>query len=163
MSNGGVICIDGAVESGWAAWTAAFWEAKLPPGVVGVVIPTKNAQWKERVSECAWKLAGIVSNLKPTQIYLEYPAYFADRGEGAAGSGALVKLAFAVGAIFQEVRRLGAVVDLVPVAEWKGQLNKEVIKHRIQKRLGTDVCERLGIKTHAWDAVGIGLYKQGRL
>lgn len=55
-----------------------------------------------------------------------------------------------------------AEIDLVPPSTWKGQLPKSVAERRIRKLLGEKTCHRLGIHTHAWDAVGIGLWARGR-
>lgn len=51
---------------------------------------------------------------------------------------------------------------LVPVGRWKGQLPKRVVQERIEQRLGKTLCSALAIESHAWDAVGIGLWAVGR-
>ncbi len=53
-------------------------------------------------------------------------------------------------------------IDLIPPSKWKGQMPKDVVQRRIEKKLGKAYCRRLEIKTHAWDAVGIGLFSLGR-
>jgi hypothetical protein len=55
-----------------------------------------------------------------------------------------------------------ALVELIPPSEWKGQLPKRIVEQRINKRLTLPVVKQLGIKTHAYDAVGIGLWALGR-
>lgn len=55
-----------------------------------------------------------------------------------------------------------ALVELVPPSEWKGQLPKHIVEARICKRLGRERVQQLGIRTHAFDAVGIGMWALGR-
>lgn len=55
------------------------------------------------------------------------------------------------------------VIQPIRVRDWKGQLPKSVVIDRIEAHLGTATCNRLNIQSHAWDAVGIGLWAQGKL
>lgn len=48
----------------------------------------------------------------------------------------------------------------VPVHAWKGQLPKRVVEERLAKKLGTFFTR--DIKSHAWDAIGIGLWALGK-
>jgi hypothetical protein len=89
-------------------------------------------------------------------VAIEMPAY----QEGATRqmgwkTGDLQKLTLLVGYLCAD--DWGA-VTLVTPREWKGQLPKAVVEQRIVRTLGADRCAALGVKTHAWDAVGIGLY-----
>jgi hypothetical protein len=52
--------------------------------------------------------------------------------------------------------------QFVKPSEWKGQLPKSVVERRLTQRLGAKTCRRLGIRTHAWDAVGIGMWARGQ-
>jgi hypothetical protein len=76
--------------------------------------------------------------------------------------GDLQKLTYLVGCIghmtyMLTTKNTGSMFEPVPVSQWKGQLPKAVVESRIRDSLGATACNRLGIKTHAWDAVGIGL------
>lgn len=95
------------------------------------------------------------------EVHIEYPAFFG----GASGSmvarrGDLVKLAWIVGMITEKAIQHYWTPILVPVNDWKGQLPKEVVVERIKEDYPE--VENFNVKSHAWDAVGIGLYALGR-
>lgn len=97
---------------------------------------------------------------KVNEVCIEYPAYFdTTSGNMIAKRGDLTKLTFLVGVLTKTVQSLKIKVTLVPVNTWKGQLPKEVVKRRILKKLGENQCRNL--KSHDWDAVGLGLYGLG--
>lgn len=81
--------------------------------------------------------------------------------------GDLQKLTFLTGVLARAVTRhtnhdiQQATFEPVPVSQWKGQLPKDVVQRRIEKELGLPNTRNLDIKTHAWDAVGIGLWRLG--
>lgn len=100
-------------------------------------------------------------------IYIEWPSFFGGsaRGYASAARDDIVKLSIATGYIIAWLEkcrggRPGEIIP-VPVRNWKGQLPKDVVIQRIKKLLGTAACYRLGVKTHAYDAIGIGLYAKG--
>jgi hypothetical protein len=51
---------------------------------------------------------------------------------------------------------------LVKPSQWKGQLPKTIVIDRLRRKLGRKQCDDLGIEKDAWDAVGIGMWAQGR-
>jgi len=77
-------------------------------------------------------------------------------------SGDLQRTLVLVGMLAHWARTQDSIVELVPPSEWKGQLPKRIVEQRINKRLGLPLVRQLGIKTHAYDAVGIGLWALGR-
>jgi hypothetical protein len=92
---------------------------------------------------------------------MEFPAY----QEGASRqmgwkTGDLQKLTYLVGAIAHGVPWCR--LTLVMPRDWKGQLPKEVVMNRLIRDLGAETCQRLEVKTHAWDALGIGQHILGR-
>lgn len=96
-------------------------------------------------------------------VYVEWPTFF-DSGVGhaVARRGDLGKLTFGAGYICGALGEcFGCQTVPVTVNEWKGQLPKAVVTERIKHLLGKNKCQRLGITSHAWDAVGIGLYAKG--
>jgi hypothetical protein len=114
--------------------------------------------WEERAIMYASSIRSLSIHHKVDRIACEYPAFF----ESAAGTmvakkGDLLKLTSLVGLMWGVVYPLPFL--LVPVNQWKGQLPKEVVNRRITAKLGEKACA--GIKSHAWDAVGIGLYVNG--
>ena len=57
----------------------------------------------------------------------------------------------------------------ITTSGWKGQLPKDIAAKRVEKILGAGRCRKLGLPeikrradTHAWDAVGIGLWALDR-
>lgn len=80
----------------------------------------------------------------------------------AAQAGSVYKLAFLVGYIAHAFDFECEVIVTTPM-EWKGQLPKDVIQRRVISRLGAAKCIGLNIRSHAWDAVGLGLWALGRL
>lgn len=150
------LAIDPGLQgTGWAVFYGVH------PMRCGVIRVRKPVDFHARSSEIARELAEIAVESYIGQVYIEYPSFFdSARGHMVARRGDLLKLCYLVGVISG---RLGpTATELVPVAQWKGQLPKEVVESRIRKTLGNSIVKRLGIRTHAWDAVGIGLYKHGR-
>ena len=84
-------------------------------------------------------------------FYIEYPMVMSQQ---IALSGNLTKLAWGVGVICGALLPLK--MTLVEVKKWKGQLPKEIVAKRIDKRL-----PGLNIESHAYDAIGIGLFMKG--
>ncbi len=151
------ITIDpGTSGCGWARWDS-LWNLLD----YGIFIP---ATWKgkdindlqlwqykaEQVSEEMVRQCGT----KVTEIYIEYPSVFG--GGVAAQSGAVVKLACLVGMILG--KSPANLQWLIPVQEWKGQMSKAMVEKRVKRILPN--CKAT---SHAIDAIGIGLYKQGKL
>jgi hypothetical protein len=161
-----MMSIDSGVEGGWAAWdiTTPEKKAKLcPPLRWGQILPSEEMPWALRVDDFCNQLQSVVAHLCEVpgtlvaQYLVEFPAYFeSEGGRGAAVQGSLVKLAYAVGAIGRTCYQMCGKLELVEVNKWKGQLDKPQVIHRIKRRLPRFEC-----KGHAWDAVGIGLWKKG--
>lgn len=160
-----ILAVDGALEVGWALWDSGSWKAGENPCQVGVIVPRSRPNWRTRGEDMFGDFASTIGQFEPgpgSTAFLELPAFFESGGGASARTGSLVKLSMAVGGIWRTLDILGFNVEFVPVQEWKGQTKKEHTIRRVKKRLGEDMCSRLGITSHAWDAVGIGLYKQGR-
>jgi hypothetical protein len=124
------------------------------------VINIRNGDWDSRAIDIACEIYAIACELEVRKIYCEYPAYFdSAAGQMVAKRGDLLKLTFLVGCLkgISHPMRF----SLLPVNTWKGQLPKEVVKKRIQRILGDDLCKRL--KSHDVDACGMGLFLQGHM
>lgn len=158
MSSARILTIDpGLYSTGWAEWTDEFklldvglWEGK-------------SEVWENKAQDIIYCL---VKHLRLqniiTTVYCEYPKIFNTPGGLQIGlSGSIEKLTFLVGAIGGVCFHKGLRFKLVEVNQWKGQLPKEIVKKRIQRVLGMSKTKRF--KKDIWDAVGIGLYKAGRL
>lgn len=94
-------------------------------------------------------------------IYCEEPTFMESyKGKVAARKGDLLTLNLSAAMIMAAAFHYNVQFELVPISKWKGTLPKEVVFERIRKIMGDKVTN---VKSHALDAVGIGLYVQGRL
>lgn len=137
--------------TGWAA----FRGGKLV--AAGVLFCNSPAPFQERAFVLARAVRDRSALYYSSRVVCEYPKFFGSAGgHMVAASGDLLKLTFLVGAIG------GACIPLpfipIGVNDWKGQLPKEVVEERINRRYGIPKMRDLGVKSHAYDAVGIGLY-----
>lgn len=173
-----LLAIDPGINgTGWALWRG---NAKRPtaPDEVGVLRKRFESFdlasfWltselkkilRERRLICPVHLTRTCGCVRDTSciVVCEFPEF----QTGAARSmgwmkGDLQKLTFLVGAIGQMAHDAGCQFEPVPVSHWKGQLPKDIVTDRIIRLIGGIKCSQLGIKTHAWDATGIGLWRRG--
>lgn len=120
---------------------------------------TKMKTIEERSIDLACQLNEKCSNFEVLKLIIEYPAVF----RGASGymvamRGDIVKLSFLVGMICGYINC--EKFELLPVAKWKGQLPKSVCIRRIEKILPLKGEGK--VSTHAYDAIGMGLFLIGR-
>ena len=128
----------------WKLWKHGVFEANLP-------------YWELKCNNIIVELMNTVRYFNVSQAYIEIPAFHqSPGGMTVARSGSLVKLTLLVGRIQQVLSAIE--VYPVTVQEWKGQLPKAVVIERIKK-----IIPNCKATTHDWDAIGIGLYKSGRL
>ena len=158
-----LISIDpGLGGTGWALWTGS-----KTPDAVGIVRDTARDEiLSVRCWEMKEKLFKALSSADrgwwrtSSFVYIEMPQHMGGRKGIAAQAGSVYVLTFLVG--YLAARLHPATVITVNPMEWKGQLPKDVVQRRIERTLGLKKCKDLNIKTHAWDAVGIGLFALGR-
>lgn len=121
--------------------------------------------WERKAFEIADEfLRRYVEPFKAHTIVLEKPAFMAGAGGTmVARSGDLVKLCLLTGMLVQAARQKETEIRLVLPTQWKGQLPKDVTKRRVIEALGYE-NQTMSAKhsDHAFDAVGIGLWVQGR-
>lgn len=154
-----------SIDPGLGGTGWAYWGDRSAPAVVGIVRDTaRDDLLSVRCHELCDKLWTAIPSRRFRSIVIELPQHMASAAGIAAQAGAVYKLAFLVGAmsLFFTISTYGTVYVVNP-ADWKGQLPKNIVQQRIQARLGMRVCQRLNIRSHAWDAVGIGLWAVGRL
>jgi hypothetical protein len=157
-----VLTVDPGVESGWAVWSARDWGKCVPPSETGVVVPKTTLQWEDRIDAAIKQYEKEFRWYQFELVIIERPHFMeGERGNTAARADALVKLAIFYGMLRQLYRGNGVPVVPARVIVWKGQLKKDIVNARIEKRLGKTACK--GFETHAWDAVGIGLWAKGYL
>lgn len=151
-----MISIDpGLNGTGWAIWKKGNFL------VTGIICPPKKYEWFDRARMITRDLSILVNDNGIENMHIEYPAYFGSvGGRMVAGGGGLVKLAFLTGMICGRAVDLDLKINLVEVNKWKGQLPKKIVEARIKKILGKRTTK--DFKTHIYDAVGIGLWAQGR-
>jgi hypothetical protein len=98
----------------------------------------------------------LVSYVDLLTVVIEFPEFQASASRMMGWkTGSLQRLTFLVGVLvgmFPATWR----IQLVTPSQWKGQLPKAVVEHRMARDYGAATIRRLGIKTHAWDALGIG-------
>jgi Holliday junction resolvasome RuvABC endonuclease subunit len=78
-------------------------------------------------------------------------------------TGDLQRLTFLCGSIYTALAQEDgdAFTTMVRTSEWKGNLSKEQTIRRLQRTLGR-ALEPHDVQTHAWDALGIAMWKAGR-
>lgn len=124
--------------------------------------------------ECGWAkaLAGgpisscrtmvIPAFMSADTVVIEHPRVFKREAKGDVED--LILVAGIMGGLLADEGRL---VEYVYPVVWKGSVPKKIMLDRIHSRLRPDELERIpdiGAKTHnVSDAVGIGLWKVGRL
>lgn len=159
-----VLSIDPGIDWGYAVWNSHgthFFKLESPIKS-GVLWASKTiTNWHEKLDVACRQFDTLLKDLiHPLErVIIEEPAYFQSAGGGvAARRGDLVKLALVTGAFAGIANcKYMAVIELVPVTTWKGQLPKEVVIKRIREKLP----KIKGVTSHAWDAVGIGLHAKG--
>lgn len=118
--------------------------------------------WEDKARDILLKFSSLLRFHDVDDLVIEYPSFMGGTGgHMVASSGDLVKLAVLTGMITGSAILQGVAVEPVPVGNWKGQLPKAVCVNRIKKIL--PAWALLGkLSDHAWDAIGIGLWKLGK-
>jgi hypothetical protein len=157
----------GLTGTGWA-----FWRTPERPCAVGVFKAGGKAEWYIRAQILADQIEALCFSHEKlgewTSIVAEFTEYHvAATSNMGWRTGDLQRLTFLCGVFAGRVHPR----KFLPVTTsgWKGQLPKDVAAKRVEKIIGQKVCHRLGLPeikrrsdTHAWDAVGIGLWALGR-
>jgi hypothetical protein len=122
-----------------------------------------HLDWQSVAASLAWKLDNLVSTYgMHCGVVCEWPRYFTGAvGQAATAKGDIHKLSYLIGQFGLVCKMHYINMQLVPVNDWKGQLPKATIERRILRVIGAEHCKSLGLKDHAFDAVGIGMYAKG--
>lgn len=144
-----IVTVDpGSNGTGYAIWNK---EWKL---ITWGIVMSKSKEWDTKMRDIGRELRAIVIRYKVREGHIEEPKKFGGTtGNMVADRGDLVKLSIFVGYLDGY---LGIKMNRVRIIDWKGTLPKEVIEKRVKR-----VFPKLDIKSHAVDAVGIGLYLRG--
>jgi Holliday junction resolvasome RuvABC endonuclease subunit len=155
-----VMSIDpGIGGTGVAVWDLELWKTpKVNPLATYVLTPTGQKIWTADMYELFEMFDELLDKHNPAQLWCEYPQYFLGN-HSATTEGNIYKLSSVVGMYMGMIKSRGGILAPVYVNEWKGQMSKDATIVRIKKRLPN--IDLLNVKSHAWDAVGIGLYAQG--
>ncbi len=160
--------------TGFAVWRESDFICPIPskpepPVKVGIITPPNSLREEDfviRGNSIARQFGDLLQDFIPHVVYVEFPVFFDDAG-GHMGmkTGDVPKLIYLVGVISEVCRARGAKFYPIPVPDWKGQMPKDMVIKRIHKELGGGnrtegelICRKLDVKSHSYDAVGIGLY-----
>ncbi len=151
-----MLSVDPGIHTGYALW----YKQKLEK--VGT-LNFKGILWEDKAYSVLKQFDFLLRTTATdvTEVVIEFPGYMhGTGGHMVATSGDLVKLAVMTGMLMSCAKLYGARVVAVPVNQWKGQLPKDVCKARVLRKMPGMGMEKLS--DHAWDAIGIGLWKLGR-
>lgn len=160
----------GTGGTGWALWNDAHkHRPDEEPDQVGVFTPIRDQPWLLQMHSVAMEIERVFRYVRGksasqpiSQLLIEWPRFMeSEGGQKSATSGALVKLAAVCGAICTVAMSQGVPVLLVEVNDWKGQMSKTAVEHRVKKRLGDKWCRENLRGEHMFHAVGIGLHWKG--
>ena len=155
---GRMVSIDpGLGGTGWASWAGSM------------LLGCESIEGCERAGGAVSRLTFMELAIRrrivlidaPAKVVIEMPTMMGStsRGMAAMHTGELLWLSVLVGSIRSEAMAHKCEVQLVTPTAWKGQLSKAMVSRRIAKILPQNAKQIVG---HAWDAVGIGLWAQGR-
>lgn len=157
--------IDPGVQgTGWSSWVGNV------PVAAGILETAASESWEERLYvvvkglQAAYEALVEASKDPHPEIVCELMEFYGT-GSGSApwATGDLQRILVLSGWFCGRVRARPSNVVFVRPSEWKGQLPKRVVNMRIVKLLGSELCDHLKVRTHAWDAIGIGLWRLGQL
>ena len=104
------------------------------------------------------KLEDIVMHFDNIEdILLEFPTYMPGR-QVASSTDATIKMAYIVGMMDHMLHRNYGPVTVVIPTKWKGTMSKALVDRRVRKRILVPPT----VKSHAIDAIGIGLWHLGQ-
>lgn len=156
-----VLTVDaGIVGTGWCFWE----DIAGKPNAYGVINPPSK-QWQEKAHLIAEEIDIVCGMYQVHSVVIEFPSVWnTAKSEASAHKGDLFKLTYLIGLIAGIVQKRTMQYNpdieiplLVFPYQWKGQLNKDIVIERIQKKLG------IAVFSHDADAIGMGLGLTGRL
>jgi len=108
----------------------------------------------------------IVSKFEPVLVVIEDVGLWGNdaRSNASAQRGDTFTLAMLVGMYIRVCYQWGASVTLLRPIDWKGNMNKDIVKERVKRRNCMSYEDFHGAKAeHVYDSVGIGLSVMGIL
>lgn len=163
-----VLAIDtGVAECGIALFEGVDRRPSRPPvPTVAAVVRSGAGRGQDWTAHAERIVLEVASYLRPESravLVPEWPEFRPGSavGHAAASGGAVFKLAFLCGMYQTQSRVEGGRCVLAPVSTWKGNLPKDLVTKRLKRAVGAEDSEGTPIASHAWDAVGIGLWYLG--
>ena len=156
--------------TGVAYWEEEDWKELCCPAATEILKPRSGATpWQERSQMLVSELVSGCKGWNVTKIWCEWVLPHGGAGGHAAlQRGDIFKLAYFIGSLASQFYPRPFL--LVTSNQWKGQMPKATVKHRITELLPleglTDVMVSAFTETrmdHDWDAVGLGLWAKGYL
>lgn len=153
-------------DVGLAVWPIKDWKKLVMPILIADIKSTPSDDWTDKLDDICNSLNSVLAGLGIgmrgsgcTRIYCETPAFFnSSHGRQVAEKGDLVKLSASFGTIAALSWYFNCSLIPISVQEWKGQLDKKIVKERVLDLL-PDIGK--GCSSHIYDALGIGLYSKG--
>jgi hypothetical protein len=156
-----------SVDPGLTGTGVVYWTSGVPIKVKVLISPRKEPDEFEG-DMTIYRSGWIAQHIREDSPFVVGPAttLVIEMPEFQAGAtrimgwktGDLQKLTLLVGVISGRLHRMVRDVRLVFPSQWKGQLPKDVVERRLTEHFGVPKVRALGVKTHAWDALGIGLF-----
>lgn len=156
--------------TGWAAWTPTIQQNRMPIKSGSISALSLQEEWQDRARCIAQELQRMVEMYQVRKIFLELPRYM-EGGVGitAARRGDLIKLAITTGIIIGYCCRSRSpyavdqcAIAFIEIPDWKGNLEKKMCNDRCRKIMDQYDFISATDTSHEWDAIGMGLYIQGR-
>lgn len=163
-----ILSIDsGSSGLGYAVWNYDTFKNLEVPLKYGIFIPDAD-EWYDRIEQGVAFINSVCCGYGHgtygrgcIRFYVEIPTFRdTPQGHAVARRGDYTKLSMSAGAMCGLASNHCAQFIPVTPSEWKGQLPKKVVELRIRKKL-KDHPSIQKAKSHAWDAIGIGLYAKG--
>lgn len=148
---------------GIVIWDDDLWGESYP--ITSYVLDPNiyKSDWVYICADMHKELSKIFNTFNVKKVYCEFPQYFgSDIGHAATSDGKIYKLSCFVGMVMGTIFEIGGTFNPVYVTDWKGQMTKEAVIKRIKRKMPQWETYVPNMKSHAWDAFGIGLHIQGR-
>jgi Holliday junction resolvasome RuvABC endonuclease subunit len=128
------------------------------------ILTSSSGWWLNRCFEICHKFDLVLTDIGIGHhvVIVEEPSVMLGSSDAYASAmrGDVVKLSMLVGMLLLrvEVYISACRIELVPVSRWKGNLPKKEVAYRVERIIG-----KHPYKSHAIDAIGIGLWYKGLL
>lgn len=159
LSSGILLAIDPGKTMGWALFRDGV---LVDSGACKTECVLLDKPLSKQAIRNGHKAPPKVETLMGSQLLLgEMPQYRGRGGDNKGTPDALIRLGVSLGEAMGVYKRSFCRLEYVTPEQWKGSTPKDISHRRVQKALTPD--EHFPDNHNARDAVGIGLWKLGRL